>query len=255
MSDETSGLGALQSDDRLCAAVVEDDSAVLDVVSTMLQSEGFEVDRYRDGQAAYEGFKVAQPDIALVDLIMPRMDGIELVKRVRESWDFPVIIVTGRDDEIDEAMGLRMGADDYVHKPFAKRLLMERIRANLRRAKRASADAIPTTPVAKEMVRGPLIMDPECHTVVWRGIDVNLTVTEFQLLEALARRPGVVRNRDQLMDIAYSDNVYVDDRTIDSHIKRLRKKLRAVDRDFSAIETLYGIGYRFSVHQPAEERA
>lgn len=239
----------------MCAAVVEDDNSILDVVSTMLQAEGFEVDRYRDGQAAFEGFKIAQPDIALIDLVMPRMDGMELVKRVREVWDFPVIIVTGQDDEIDEAMGLRMGADDYVHKPFAKRLLMERIHANLRRAKRsARPDAVPA-PDDAMMVRGLLIMDPECHTVEWRGREVNLTVTEFQLLEALARRPGVVKTRDQLMDVAYSEHVYVDDRTIDSHIKRLRKKLRKTDPDFSSIETLYGIGYRFSIHQTAAEEA
>lgn len=231
----------------MCAAVVEDDVAILDAVANMLEIEGFEVARYCDGQAAFEGFKESLPDIALVDLVMPRMDGMELVRRIREQWNFPVIMVTGQDDEIDEAMGLRLGADDYVHKPFAKRLLLERIRANLRRASRTNTPAQVEAPDPVGMVRGPLNMDHECHSVRWHGTDVNLTVTEFQLLEALARRPGVVKSRDQLMDVAYSEHVYVDDRTIDSHIKRLRKKLRNVDPEFSAIETLYGIGYRFSV--------
>lgn len=247
-----SGPATPREDRNFRAAVVEDDKSVLDAVSAMLEIEGFDVDRYRDGQSAFEGFRQAPPDIALVDLVMPHMDGMELVRRVREHWNFPLIIVTGQDDEIDEAMGLRLGADDYVHKPFAKRLLLERIRANLRRVQHPIAPAQSPPRETTGMVRGPLVMDPECHSVVWRGSAVSLTVTEFQLLEALARRPGVVKTRDQLMDIAYSDNVYVDDRTIDSHIKRLRKKLRAVDAGFSAIETLYGVGYRFSMQQPTE---
>lgn len=251
MSELASNQASPESESRMCAAVVEDDASILDAVAAMLELEGFDVARYRDGQAAFEGFKMAQPDIALIDMVMPRMDGMELVRRVREFWDFPVIMVTGRGDEIDEALGLRLGADDYVHKPFAKRLLLERIRAALRRAKRPRTPDQTPPPERGTMVRGPLSMDHECHKVTWHGAVVILTVTEFVLLDALARRPGVVKTRDQLMDVAYSDNVYVDDRTIDSHIKRLRKKLRTVDGDFSAIETLYGMGYRFSSHEPA----
>ncbi|MBE3638935.1 response regulator transcription factor [Mangrovicoccus algicola] len=231
------------------AAVVEDDPSILHAVRLMLEAEGYVVDAYPDGAAAYEGFGRHPPDIALIDLVMPGMDGMELVRRTRSAWDFPIIMVTGRDDEIDEALGLRLGADDYVHKPFAQRLLLERMRANLRRARRHGTPppaAAPAAEPAAEMIRGILCMDAERHLVTWRGEPVSLTVTEFQLLAALARRPGVVKSRDQLMDVAYDDNIYVDDRTIDSHIKRLRKKLRGVDPDFSAIETLYGIGYRYT---------
>ena len=248
-------MSGLASAPQVRAAVVEDDPSILSAVSRMLEGEGYVVDAYGDGLSAFDGFLANPPDIAIVDLVMPRMDGMELLRRVREHWDFPVIMVTGCDDEVDEALGLRLGADDYVHKPYAQRLLMERIRANLRRAQKtvmtASEPAAMESPEQASMIRGALCMDPERHSVTWKGADVTLTVTEFQLLEALAQRPGVVKSRDQLMDVAYSENVYVDDRTIDSHIKRLRKKLRAVDPEFSAIETLYGIGYRYSPQQIA----
>ena len=158
----------------------------------------------------------------------------------------PVIFLTSKDDEIDEVLGLRMGADDYVKKPFSQRLLVERIRALLRRQEAISSGEPTESEASKLMVRGELSMDPLRHSVSWKGQDVSLTVTEFLLLQALAQRPGFVKSRDQLMDVAYDDQVYVDDRTIDSHIKRLRKKMRAVDQEFSAIETLYGIGYRYN---------
>ena len=178
---------------------------------------------------------------------MPRMDGMDLLQRVRQKSKMPVIFLTSKDDEIDEVLGLRMGADDYVKKPFSQRLLVERIRALLRRQDAISGDANGTeVEETKLMVRGNLSMDPLRHSVSWKGLDVSLTVTEFLLLQALAQRPGFVKSRDQLMDVAYDDQVYVDDRTIDSHIKRLRKKMRTVDNDFSAIETLYGIGYRYN---------
>lgn len=235
---------------RVCAAIVDDDASVLESLKLILQFEGYEVEAYRDGQAAFEAFKHGTPDIAIVDLVMPRMDGMELVRRIREHWEFPVIMVTGVADEVDEAMGLRLGADDYVHKPFQSRLLVERIRANLRRASPSSSQATlakePDPAISEAMVRGHLTIDHDRHAVFWRGVEVQLTATEFVLLEFLAKRPGVVKTRDQLMDVAYSDQIYVDDRTIDSHIKRLRKKLRKADPEFSAIETLYGIGYRFS---------
>jgi two-component system response regulator ChvI len=185
--------------------------------------------------------------MAVFDIKMPRMDGMDLLQRVRQKSKMPVIFLTSKDDEIDEVLGLRMGADDYVKKPFSQRLLVERIRALLRRQDAISGDAAGVeVEEAKLMVRGNLSMDPLRHSVSWKGQDVSLTVTEFLLLQALAQRPGFVKSRDQLMDVAYDDQVYVDDRTIDSHIKRLRKKMRSVDNDFSAIETLYGIGYRYN---------
>jgi two-component system response regulator ChvI len=188
----------------------------------------------------------AFPDLGVFDIKMPRMDGMDLLQRLRQKSKMPVIFLTSKDDEIDELMGLRMGADDYVKKPFSQRLLVERIRSILRRQDAIASDAAGTPEESAVMQRGNLSMDPLRHAVTWKGRDVSLTVTEFLLLQALAQRPGFVKSRDQLMDVAYDEQVYVDDRTIDSHIKRLRKKMRAVDDDFSAIETLYGIGYRYN---------
>ena len=184
--------------------------------------------------------------MAVLGIKMPRMDGMDLLQRLRQKTQMPVIFLTSKDDEIDEVLGLRMGADDYVKKPFSQRLLVERIRALLRRQEAVEGDVTGTSPETKVMERGHLRMDPLRHSVTWKGQDVTLTVTEFLLLQALAQRPGFVKSRDQLMDVAYDDQIYVDDRTIDSHIKRLRKKLRSVDDEFSAIETLYGIGYRYN---------
>jgi two-component system response regulator ChvI len=194
----------------------------------------------------------AFPDLGVFDIKMPRMDGMDLLQRLRQKSKMPVIFLTSKDDEIDELMGLRMGADDYVKKPFSQRLLVERIRSILRRQDAIASDAAGTPEESAVMQRGNLSMDPLRHAVTWKGRDVSLTVTEFLLLQALAQRPGFVKSRDQLMDVAYDEQVYVDDRTIDSHIKRLRKKMRAVDDDFSAIETLYGIGYRLDHHRPGE---
>ncbi|MCR9157743.1 MAG: response regulator transcription factor [Rhodobacteraceae bacterium] len=228
-------------------ALVDDDRNILTSVAITLEAEGFEVETYNDGQAALDAFNKKMPDMAVFDIKMPRMDGMDLLQRVRQKSKMPVIFLTSKDDEIDEVLGLRMGADDYVKKPFSQRLLVERIRALLRRQDAISGDASGVeVEETKLMVRGNLSMDPLRHSVSWKGQDVSLTVTEFLLLQALAQRPGFVKSRDQLMDVAYDDQVYVDDRTIDSHIKRLRKKMRMVDNDFSAIETLYGIGYRYN---------
>jgi len=226
-------------------ALVDDDRNILTSVSICLEAEGFEVDTYNDGQAALDAFNRKLPDMAVFDMKMPRMDGMELLQRVRQKTQMPIIFLTSKDDEIDEVLGLRMGADDYVKKPFSQRLLVERIRALLRR-KQAIETGEEGTDEAKTIVRGNLEMDPLRHSVKWKGQDVTLTVTEFLLLQALAQRPGVVKSRDQLMDVAYDDQVYVDDRTIDSHIKRLRKKMRMVDDEFASIETLYGIGYKYN---------
>jgi two-component system response regulator ChvI len=228
-------------------ALVDDDRNILTSVAITLEAEGFEVETYNDGQAALDAFNKKMPDMAVFDIKMPRMDGMDLLQRVRQKSKMPVIFLTSKDDEIDEVLGLRMGADDYVKKPFSQRLLVERIRALLRRQDAIEGDASGgEVEETKLMVRGNLTMDPLRHSVSWKGQDVSLTVTEFLLLQALAQRPGFVKSRDQLMDVAYDDQVYVDDRTIDSHIKRLRKKMRSVDNDFSAIETLYGIGYRYN---------
>lgn len=227
-------------------ALVDDDRNILTSVSMTLESEGFEVETYNDGQSALDAFNRRLPDMAVLDIKMPRMDGMELLQRLRQKTNMPVIFLTSKDDEIDEILGLRMGADDYVKKPFSQRLLVERIRILLGRKDVQNGIEVPETEETKVLVRGELIMDPLRHSVSWKGQDVTLTVTEFLLLQALAQRPGFVKSRDQLMDVAYDDQVYVDDRTIDSHIKRLRKKMRMVDDSFTAIETLYGIGYRYN---------
>ncbi|NVK35195.1 MAG: response regulator transcription factor [Rhodobacteraceae bacterium] len=225
-------------------ALVDDDRNILTSVSIALEAEGYRVQTYTEGASALDGLQSDPPDLAIFDIKMPRMDGMELLRRLRQTSDMPVIFLTSKDDEIDELFGLKMGADDFIRKPFSQRLLAERVRAVLRRAqprdestKREDAD--------KLLERGLLLMDQERHTCTWSGKPVTLTVTEFLILSALAQRPGVVKSRNALMDAAYDDQVYVDDRTIDSHIKRLRKKFKVVDDDFDMIETLYGVGYRF----------
>ena len=227
-------------------ALVDDDRNILTSVSMTLEAEGFEVETYNDGQSALDAFMRRMPELAVLDIKMPRMDGMDLLQRLRQKSSVPVIFLTSKDDEIDEVLGLRIGADDYVRKPFSQRLLVERIRAILRRQEAIASDETDTPEETQALVRGDLVMDPLRHAVKWKGNDVTLTVTEFLLLQALATRPGFVKSRDQLMDVAYDDQVYVDDRTIDSHIKRLRKKMRMADAEFSAIETLYGIGYRYN---------
>ena len=226
-------------------ALVDDDRNILTSVSIALQTEGFLTRVYSDGEAALRAITENPPDLAIFDIKMPRMDGLELLRRVRERSQLPVIFLTSKDDELDEALGLAMGADDYIAKPFSQRLLIARIRAILRRTEPAQPDtAAPDG--GGSLVRGGLTMDPARHRTTWKGESVTLTVTEFLILETLAQRPGIVKTRNQLMDAAYQDDIYVDDRTIDSHIKRLRRKFRQVDPDFYAIETLYGAGYRFS---------
>ena len=226
-------------------ALVDDDRNILTSVSIALEAEGYRIVTYNDGAAALDGFKQSQPDLAILDIKMPRMDGMELLRRLRQKSDMPVIFLTSKDEEIDELFGLKMGADDFIKKPFSQRLLVERVKAVLRRAQGKDAVASEPRSDAKVLERGKLKMDPERHTCTWDGLQVTLTVTEFLILQALALRPGVVKSRNALMDAAYDDQVYVDDRTIDSHIKRLRKKFKAVDDDFEMIETLYGVGYRF----------
>jgi len=225
-------------------ALVDDDRNILTSVSMALEAEGFKVRTYADGAEALEGLAQRPVDIAVLDIKMPRMDGMELLNRLRQQNNMPVIFLTSKDDEIDEVLGLRMGADDYITKPFSQRLLIERIRAVLRRRELAGSEGAKANG-EKVISRGDLVLDLERHVCSWNGQAVALTVTEFLILGALANRPGHVKSRDQLMDAAYGEHIYVDDRTIDSHIKRLRKKFKAIDPEFNQIETLYGIGYRY----------
>ncbi len=225
-------------------ALVDDDQNILTSVSMALEAEGFNVDTYPDGVQALAGLDQKPVDLAVLDIKMPRMDGMELLGEIRKRDGTPVIFLTSKDDEIDELLGLRMGADDYIKKPFSQRLLIERIRAILRR--RETEETTPDGETGKNTLqRGDLVMDPDRHLCMWKGQEVVLTVTEFLLVEALAKRPGHVKNRDQLIDAAYGENIYVEDRTIDSHIKRLRRKFKEIDPGFSEIETLYGVGYRY----------
>lgn len=227
-------------------ALIDDDRNILASLSIGLQAEGFVTRLYSDPEAALKALSDNPADIAVCDIKMPRLDGLELLRRLREKTSMPFIFLTSRTDELDEALGLAMGADDYIAKPFSQRLLIARIKAILRRSDIIRVEQSADEPAPEILVRGRLEMDPARHVVKWEGRNVTLTVTEFLILEALASRPGVVKNRNQLMDAAYQDDVYVDDRTIDSHIKRLRRKFREVDGEFNAIDTLYGAGYRFS---------
>ena len=227
-------------------ALIDDDENIVASVSMALESHGHRVSAYYDGVSGLAGLEAEPPDVVILDVKMPRMDGMEVLRRLRQTSNVPVIMLTSKDDEIDEILGFNLGADDYIHKPFSQRLLLERVKALLRRAGVDQTE--PETPEqadAKALKRGKLAMDPARHECTWEGKAVKLTVTEFLLLQALAQRPGFVKSRDNLMDTAYDDQVYVDDRTIDSHIKRMRKKFRVVDPEFDAIETLYGVGYRY----------
>jgi two-component system, OmpR family, response regulator ChvI len=226
--------------------LVDDDEDILTSVSIALEREGYNVITYRDGVSALSAFKKSpQPDLIIIGLEMPRMDGMEMLRQLRQTSKIPAILLTSKNDDVDEVLGLKMGADDFIRKPFSQRLLVERVKAVLRRSAPKDPTAVPKENDAKALDRGLLRMDPERHTCTWKNEPVTLTVTEFLILQALATRPGVVKSRNALMDAAYDDQVYVDDRTIDSHIKRLRKKFKVVDNEFEMIETLYGVGYRF----------
>jgi len=247
-SDPTLGANPQDIDQRIIA-LVDDDRNILTTVSIALQAEGYATRLYSDGETALAALLANPPDLAIFDIKMPKMDGMELLRRLRQQSPLPVIFLTSKDDEADEQAGFEMGADDYIAKPFSLRLLLARIRAILRRSDALRpltvSDAL-DGPAGEAIERGRLLMDPARHHVTWDDQPVSLTVTEFLLLEALALRPGVIKSRNQLMDAAYPDDVFVDDRTVDSHIKRMRRKFRSVDPQFSAIDTLYGAGYSFS---------
>ena len=255
MAHDTSDLPAAPpgdapaKEDTFEIALVDDDRNILTTVSIALQAEGFVTRLYSDGETALKALVDNPPDLAVFDIKMPKMDGMELLRRVRQVSAMPVIFLTSKDDEADEEAGLELGADDYIAKPFGLRLLTARIRAILRRAEPDRAIGHETSapePAHPKIERGRLFMDPARHHVTWDGKPVSLTVTEFLILEALAARPGVIKSRNQLMDAAYPDDVFVDDRTVDSHIKRMRRKFRSVDPEFGAIDTLYGAGYSFN---------
>ncbi len=225
-------------------ALVDDDRNILTSVAMALEAGGFAVTTYSDGETALKALLKDPVDLVVLDIKMPRMDGVEVLKKIRETSAMPVVFLTSRDDEIDQLMGLRFGADDYITKPFSQRLLMERIRAILRR------NELRRQPPAQESesrasTLGPLVLDGQRHLCTWKGRPVDMTVTEFLLLKALADHPGHVKSREQLMNFAYGETLDIEDRTVDSHIKRIRKKFRDVDPEFNPIETIYGIGYRY----------
>ena len=227
---------------KIC--LIDDDQNILASLSLALKSEKFDVETYSDGISGLEALKKDDFDIAILDIKMPRLDGLEVLQKLRNSSDIPVIFLTSKDDEIDQLLGLKMGADDYITKPFSQKLLIERVKVILKRAAISNNKNIGKNDSLIE--RGNLLLNMDRHECHWKNERIKLTVTEFLLLESLVNRPGYVKNRDQLMSAAYSDDLYVDDRTIDSHIKRIRRKFKAIDNDFNSIETLYGVGYRFN---------
>jgi two-component system response regulator ChvI len=225
--------------------LVDDDENIVTSISLALESLGHKVKGYYDGATGLAALENDPPDLAILDVKMPRMDGMEVLRRLRQTSELPVIILTSKDEEIDEILGFNLGADDYIHKPFSQRLLIERVKAVLRRADGGEGETGGAVASGKTIKRGRLTLDSARHDCLWDDRPVKLTVTEFLLLQSLAQRPGFVKSRDNLMDAAYDDQVYVDDRTIDSHIKRMRRKFRQVDPEFDAIETLSGVGYRY----------
>lgn len=226
-------------------ALIDDDQNILTSVSMLLEEEGYEVFSYTDGFLGLDGIFKENVSLVVLDVKMPRIDGLEVLRKIREKSNIPVIFLTSKDNEIDELCGLRMGADDYIKKPFSPNLLIARIKTLLRRSETTEDVSYGSTSSDEIYVHGALSLNKTKHTCSFNGKILDLTVTEFFLVLSLIEHPGQVKSRDQLIDSAYGPNTYVDDRTIDSHIKRLRKKFKEVDPDFSAIETLYGVGYRY----------
>ena len=226
-------------------ALVDDDRNILTSISMALENEGFKVQTYINAESALVGISRNPPDLAVIDIKMPRMDGEELLKRLRKKTTIPILFLTSKDEEVDELLGLKLGADDFIKKSggFSIKILIERIRVQLRKK-------INTVDDSKNLIRhGKLVLDPSQLECEWNGkpLPEKLTTTEFLIVKELAKRPGIIKERAQLMDIAYKDNTDIEDRTIDSHVKRIRKKFKRVDINFSAIETRYGSGYRWNV--------
>lgn len=226
---------------RIC--LIDDDQNILASLSLALKSEGYIISTFSDGLSGLNSLKEDDYDIAILDIKMPRLDGLEVLQKLRQASNLPVIFLTSKDEEVDQLLGLKMGADDYITKPFSQKLLIERVKAILRRSKDTlTSNDKETSNIIK---RGKLSLNMSRYECFWDDVAIKLTVTEFLLLESLASRPGYVKSRDQLMSAAYDDDIYVDDRTIDSHIKRLRRKFKNLDKNFESIETLYGVGYRY----------
>ena len=227
-------------------ALVDDDRNILTSISMALENEGFKVQTYIDAESALVGISRSPPDLAVIDIKMPRMDGEELLKRLRKKTTIPILFLTSKDEEVDELLGLKLGADDFIKKSggFSTKVLIERIRVQLRKKTNNVEDS-------KNLIKhGKLVLDPSQLECSWDGkpLPEKLTTTEFLIVKELAKRPGMIKERAQLMDIAYKDNNDIEDRTIDSHVKRIRKKFKKVDQNFSAIETRYGSGYRWNVN-------
>tara|TARA_B100001540_G_scaffold3347_1_gene3135 strand:- start:2299 stop:3000 length:702 start_codon:yes stop_codon:yes gene_type:complete len=227
-------------------ALVDDDRNILTSISIALEKEGFNVQTYLDGESAYIGITRTPPNLAIIDVKMPKMDGEELLRKLRKKTSLPVILLTSKDEEVDELLGLKLGADDFIKKSggFSIKVLVERIRVQLRKKDSASIDE------NKNVIsHGKLRLDPSQLECEWndKQLPDKLTTTEFLIVKELAKRPGIIKERSQLMDIAYREDTDIEDRTIDSHIKRIRKKFKRVDNNFSAIETRYGSGYRWNV--------
>ncbi len=230
--------------DARVVAVVDDEKNIRDTVSYALEREGYSVRTYKDGREAWDAFKEALPDCVIIDIVMPRMDGLELVKKLRTVTEkMPIVFLTSRDEEIDRVLGLEIGGDDYLTKPFSMRELLVRVKVLFRRLGYWSAEH--ETDKADRIEYGGLSLDTGCYTVTWNGSHIELTVTEFLLLKSLAESPGRVRTRNDLMELGYATPTYVSDRTIDSHIKRIRAKFENADPGFDRIETVYGLGYRY----------
>ena len=223
--------------------LIDDDQNILASLSLALKSEGYIISTFSDGLSGLNSLNEDDYDIAILDIKMPRLDGLEVLQKLRQTSNLPVIFLTSKDEEVDQLLGLKMGADDYITKPFSQKLLIERVKAILRRSKDTlTLNDKETSNIIK---RGKLSLNMSRYECFWDDVAIKLTVTEFLLLESLASRPGYVKSRDQLMSAAYDDDIYVDDRTIDSHIKRLRRKFKNLDKNFESIETLYGVGYRY----------
>ncbi|GMR23103.1 MAG: response regulator transcription factor [Acidobacteriota bacterium] len=230
-------------------AIVDDEENIRETVAYALRREGYHVDLYRDGQDAWERFGNDLPDVAVLDILMPRMDGLELCRKLRgQSERLPIIFLTSKDEEFDRVLGLELGADDYLCKPFAMRELVARIKVLFRRLALAGGDLSAGADGEEVVALGPLCLDMNRYQATWKDAPLSLTVTEFMLLHALARRPGHVKSRAQLMQECYPHDAYVSERTIDSHVKRLRKKFGRIDPDFDEIDTVYGLGYRYREH-------
>jgi len=227
-------------------ALIDDDRNILTSISMALEKEGFKVQTYLDGESALIGLSRTPPDLAVVDIKMPKMDGEELLKKLRKKTSLPVIFLTSKDDEIDELLGLKLGADDFVKKSggFSIKVLIERIRVQLRKKNVNNIEDSKNI-----IIHGKLKLDPSQLECEWDGKQLpdKLTTTEFLIVKELAKRPGIIKERSQLMDIAYREDTEIEDRTIDSHVKRIRKKFKKIDNEFSAIETRYGSGYRWNV--------